>query len=119
MGTYCTVQDVWDQIKITDGEMSDDDVEKKITEAETWLNGEQDTTYSAPINALIKYAAACYSAGLVLDFLFTASEPNESNQSGILKSKAKDYLDIYNSSGSSVDSGMDKINSDFFEDDTG
>ena len=34
MGTYCTVQDVWEQIKIDSGEMVDDEIEKRITEAD-------------------------------------------------------------------------------------
>jgi len=119
MGTYCSVADVWEQIKIDDSEMSDDDIEKRITEAEKWINGVQDATYSAPIHDLIKYACACYAAGLVLEFFFTASEPNVSDHPKNLKKRAREYLDAYNSSANPVESGMEKINSDFFEDDTG
>lgn len=121
MGIYCTVQDVWEKIKIDDGVMSDDEVEKRITEAEKWVNGYQATSYTAPIADLIKYATAAYAASLVLDFLFTASEPNESNQSKRLVQKAKEYLDAYSESQDEAQENSDiaKINSDFFEDDTG
>lgn len=121
MGTYCMVNDVWEQIKIDDGVMTDDEVEKRITEAEKWVNGYQATSYSAPIDDLIKYATAAYTAALIYDFLFTASEPNESNQSKRLVQKAKEYLDAYNESLDEAQENSDiaKINSDFFEDDTG
>lgn len=119
MGTYCTVQDVWEQIKIDDQEMSDDEIEKRITEAEKWVNATQSTTYSAPIDDMIKYATACYAASLVLDYLFTASEPNASDHPKRLMKRAKEYLDAYNDASQSDESGMEKINSDFFETDTG
>ena len=119
MGTYCTVVDVWEQIKIDDGVMSDDDIEKRITESEKWVNASQDATYSAPIDDMIKYATACYAASLVLNFLFTASEPNASDHPKTLRKRAREYLDAYNKASHSVESGMEKINSDFFETDTG
>jgi len=119
MGTYCLVTDVWEQIKMDDAVMSDDDVEKRITESEKWINGVQDTTYTAPIADLIKYACACYAASLVLEFLFTASEPNTSDHPKSLKKRANEYLDAYNQAVSDPESGMEKINSDFFVTDTG
>ena len=119
MGTYCTVADVWEQIKIDDSEMSDDEVEKRITQAEVWVNGEQDTTYSGTIPDLIKYATAYYAASLVYDYFFTASEPNESNLSKTLKKQAREYLTSYTKSTYDPESGMEKVNSDFFETDTG
>lgn len=119
MGTYCTVQDVWEQIKIDDQEMSDDEIEKRITEAEKWVNATQDATYSAPIDDMIKYATACYAAALVLNYLFTASEPNASDHPKSLRKRAREYIEAYNKAAHSVESGTEKINSDFFEDDTG
>ena len=119
MGSYATVADVWEQIKIDDAEMSDDEIEKRITESEKWVNAVQDATYSAPVDDMIKYATACYAASLVLDFLFTASEPNVSEHSKVLRARAREYLDAYNDAVHSVESGIEKINSDFFENDTG
>ncbi len=119
MGTYCTVKDVWGQIKMDDQVMSDDDVETRITEAETWVNNYQDTTYSAPVDDAIKYATACYTAALVLDFLFTASEPNASAHPASLRKRAKEWLDKYNAASYDPESGMEKVNSDFFDTDTG
>jgi len=119
MGTYCTVKDVWEQIKIDDDVMSDDDVEKRITQAEEWVNGVQDASYSGTIPTLIKYATACYAASLIYNFLFTEHEPNASNQGQILEKRAREYLETYNAAAHSVESGMEKINSDFFSTDTG
>ena len=119
MGTYCTVADVWEQIKIDDQEMSDDNVEKRITEAEIWVNGIQDNTYSGTIPDLIKYATACYTASLVLNFLFTASEPNASDHPKVLANRAREYLNTYGKSTYDPESGMEKVNSDFFDTDTG
>jgi len=119
MGTYCTVADVWEQVKMDDQDMSDDDVEKRITEAETWVTGIQDETYSGTIPDLIKYATACYAAGLVWNFFFTASEPNQSDLSRTLRKRAREYLDAYTKSAYDPESGMEKVNSDFFDTDTG
>ena len=119
MGTYCLVSDVWEQIKIDDGEMSDDNIELRITEAEVWVNGIQDETYSGTIPDLIKYATACYAAGKVYDYFFTGSEPNESNISKTLKKQAREYLDSYTKADTEPESGMEKVNSDFFDTDTG
>lgn len=119
MGTYCTVADVWEQIKIDDDVMSDDEVEKRITQAEKWVNGVQDATYSGTIPDLIKYATACYAASLIYDFIFTAGEPNESNHAKRLEQRARDYLANYNEAVHDPESGIEKINSDFFETDTG
>lgn len=119
MGTYCSVADVWEQIKIDDSEMSDDEVEKRITQAEVWVDGEQDTSYAGTIPDLIKYATSCYAASLVYDYFFTASEPNESNQAKELRRKAKNYLASYTKASYDPESGMEKVNSDFFDPDTG
>lgn len=121
MGTYCTVDDVKQQIQIdaTNPEMDNDGIELRITEAETWVNGEQDTTYSAPIPDLIKYATAAYAGGLVMAYLYTATEPNESSQSKELMMRAKRYLKDYTKASYEPESGMEKINSDFFDTDTG
>ena len=119
MGTYCTVADVWEQVKKDDQVMSDDDVELRITEAEIWVNGIQDETYSGTIPDLIKYATACYAASLVLNFLFTASEPNASDHPKVLRKRAREYLDSYTKAATDPESGMEKVNSDFFGTDTG
>ncbi len=119
MGTYCLVSDVWEQIKMDDKVMSDDEVEKRITEAEIWVNGIQDETYSGTIPDLIKYARACHSGSSGQDFLFTASEPNESNHPMILRKRAREYLTSYTKSTYDPESGMEKVNSGFFDTDTG
>jgi len=118
MGTYCSVEDVWEQIEISNEVISDDKVEKKIIEAEKWVNAVQDTTYST-VPDLIKYATASFAASLIMDFLYTEGEPNSSHQSARLKQKAIDYLESYNASVSDPESGLEKINSDFFDTDTG
>lgn len=115
MGTYCTISDVWEQININQSEMTDDEIEKRITEAEYWINNTQDTTYSGTIPDMIKYATACYAAGLVLDFLFTTNAPNESIQSRRLIARAKEYLHAYNSASYDPESGIEKINSEYFD----
>lgn len=119
MGDYCTIADVWEQIKIDSGEMTDDEVEKRITQAEHWVNGVQDTTYSGTIPDLIKYATACYAASLVFDYLFTEAEPNFSNTANSLRKRAKEYLNSYETSIQDPESGMEKVNSDFFDVDSG
>ncbi len=119
MGTYCTVLDVWEQIKMDDKVMTDDNVEKRITEAEIWVNGIQDESYSGTIPDLIKYATACYAASLVLNFLFTASEPNASDHPKALMKRAREYLDTYGKAAYDPESGVEKVNSDFFDTDTG
>lgn len=115
MGDYCTIADVWQQIKIDEGEMKDSEVEKRITEAEQWVNAYQRTTYSSPVDDLIKYATATYAASLVYDFLFTALEPNQSSQAKVLRMRAKEYLDNYAQDTFDPESGVEKINSGFFD----
>jgi len=119
MVTYCTVADVWEQIKIDDAEMSDDEVEKRITQAEVWVNSKQQTTYSGTIPDSIKYATACYAASIVYDFFYTESSPNESTLSKTLRIRAKEYLTDFSKDVYDPESGMEKINSDFFDPGTG
>ena len=119
MGTYCTVQDVWEQIKIDAGVMEDDNVELRITQAEKWVDNYQDSTYTETIPDSIKFATACYASALILDYLFTSGEPNSSGQSKLLEKRAKDWLDSYNTASNPVESELEKVNSDFFENDTG
>ena len=119
MGTYCEVSDVWEKIQIDSGVMADNEIEKRITEAEEWVNGVQDTTYSGTIPELIKYATACYASSLVLDYLYTGQEPNQSNHSKRLINRAKDYLKNYNEAVYEPESGLEKVNSDFFDVDSG
>ncbi len=119
MGTYCNVADVWEQIKIDDAEMSDDEVEKRITQAEVWVNTKQQTTYSGTIPDPIKYATACYAASIVYNFFYTENEPNESSTASVLRKRAKEYLTDYSKDTYDPESGIEKVNSDFFEPDTG
>lgn len=119
MVTYCDVADVWEQIKIDDAEMSDDNVEKRITQAEVWVNQKQQTTYSGTIPDSIKYATACYAASIIYDYFYTENEPNKSNAGTVLRMRAKEYLMDYAKDTYDPESGMEKVNSDFFSPDTG
>lgn len=114
MVTYCTVADVYEQIQMDSDVMTKEEVEKRITQAETWVNATQDATYSAPISDLIKYATACYAGSLILSYLFTTQEPNQSNQAKELIKKAENYLHIYNTSTQTEESGVGKINQEYF-----
>ncbi len=111
---YCTIQDVKDWLQVSDEEIEDVEISRRIEKAEQWVNAYQQTTYSGTIPDLIKDATAKYAAGMIADFLFTTDEPNASGVGSRLKKEAKEFLDLYAKDTFSPSSSVEKVNSGFF-----
>lgn len=114
MVTYCSVGDVCEQYKGLSGILAAFEIEKRIIQAEKWVDNYQDNTYVTSIPDSIKYATAYYAAGLIAEFFFTSDEPNDSKLAQRYYKRAQEFLDKYNEAIGS-DSGLSKINEEDFE----
>lgn len=119
MGDYATVSDVLQYINIDKEDMTTEEIEKRITEAESWVNDKQNvTTFDVLPDTpdRITKASAKKAGSLILDFLFSTTAPDQSAHGKRLEKQAEEELKLYDRATVDPESYVEKVNEDFFDD---